>query len=108
MYFNLLLYFNIFLRIVLCVLLLICRRVSMSNTQCCIGMLFVLCVMVVDCCMPAVCCLLCHSSSSSDTNNSLEAAVSNSPQVGRRAKEQRGNVFSRLTSQMQSSSHPSR
>jgi len=51
----------------------------------------------------------CCWSSSSDTNNSLEPAVSGSPQVSRRSKEQRGNVFSRLTSQMQTSpSHPCR
>lgn len=51
---------------------------------------------------------LCDSSSSSDTNNSSETAVPSSPRVSRRSKEMQGNVFSRLTSQIQSSAHPSR
>ena len=54
-------------------------------------------------------CCVCHPISGSDTNTSLEASLSSSPQVSRRSKELRGNVFSRLTSQLQmSSSHPSR
>jgi len=69
-------------------------------------------IVIVSCAAEVYCwwfhpsCCVCHPSSSSDTNTSLEAC---SPQVSRRSKELQGNVFSRLTSQLRmSSSHPSR
>jgi len=62
------------------------------------------CCMLLDVWYFPMC--VCGPSGATDTNTPLEAAVSS----GRRPKEQqRGNVFSRLTSQLEmSSSHPSR